>query len=147
DGCWITTPIAADIVRGAAELEHTARGVLPHRLPEWAREQCADLQLIMAEAQPAGVRLAFRTRAVSVELDTLPTKRRYKGFPARPDGVYDLTVDGRLTAQASLPDGNSITIGMAAGAVETEYGPAGTLRFRGLPRGVKDIEVWLPHDE
>ena len=30
---WLRTPIAADVVRGALELEPTTRGVLPHRLP------------------------------------------------------------------------------------------------------------------
>jgi hypothetical protein len=36
---WITTPIDARILRGALELERTTRGVLPHRLPAWARRQ------------------------------------------------------------------------------------------------------------
>ena len=70
--------------------------MLPHRLPARARAQCADGQLAMAESQPSGVRLVFRTRATAVELDTLPTKRVYVGAPPRPDGVYDLLVDGRL---------------------------------------------------
>jgi hypothetical protein len=81
---WITTPITADILRGALDLEHTAHGVLPHRLPAWARAQCGDEQLALAEAQPSGVRLVFRTRATAVELDTLPTKRIYVGAPPRP---------------------------------------------------------------
>ena len=41
---WTTTPITADLLRGAVELEATGRGVLPHRLPAWARAQCADPQ-------------------------------------------------------------------------------------------------------
>ena len=55
----------------------------------------------MAEAQPSGVRLVFRTRATAVELDVLPTKMVYVGAPPRPDGVYDLLVDGRLAARAT----------------------------------------------
>ena len=35
----------------------------------------------MAEAQPSGVRLAFRTRATTVELDALPTRQVYAGAP------------------------------------------------------------------
>ncbi|OSC61840.1 lipase, partial [Streptomyces sp. BF-3] len=68
---WTTTPISTDILRGALDLEQTERGVLPHRLPARARRQIADGQLAMAESQPAGVRLAFRTRATSVELDVV----------------------------------------------------------------------------
>lgn len=80
---WITTPVTADLLRGALDLERTAHGVLPHRLPAPARAQYADRQLAMAEAQPSGVRLVFRTRATAVELDTLPTKRVYVGAPPR----------------------------------------------------------------
>ncbi|MGH3789407.1 MAG: lipase [Pseudonocardiaceae bacterium] len=144
---WITTPITADLLRGALDLEHTACGVLPHRLPARARAQCADGQLAMAEAQPSGVRLVFRTRATAVELDALPTKRVYAGAPPRPDGVYDLIVDGRLAGQASVNGGNTLTIDMATGTAENRPGPAGTLRFTGLPDGVKDVEIWLPHNE
>ncbi|RDG39317.1 GDSL-type esterase/lipase family protein [Streptomyces corynorhini] len=144
---WITTPLTEDLLRGALDLEHTAHGVLPHRLPARARAQCADPQLAMAESQPSGVRLVFRTRAGAVELDTLPTKRVYAGAPPRPDGVYDLLVDGRLTDQARVRGGNTVTIDMAAGTAESRPGPVGTLRFTGLPEGVKDVEIWLPHNE
>src|SRR5579884_3507461 len=102
----ITTPVTADLLRGFLEVEATARGLLPHRLPAWARRQIPDSQLAVAEAQPSGVRLAFRTRATTVELDTLPTKRVYRGFPPPADGVYDLLVDGRLLAQATVSGGN-----------------------------------------
>ena len=93
---WITTPLTAELLRGAVDVEDTGRGLLPHRLPAWARAQCTDPQLAMAESQPSGVRLVFRTRATALELDTLPTKRLYVGAPSRPDGVYELLVDGRL---------------------------------------------------
>ena len=82
--------------RGALEVERTDRGLLPHRLPAWARAQCDDPQLHLVEAQPAGVRLALRTAATRLELDVLPTKRRYVGTPPRPDGWYDVLVDGEL---------------------------------------------------
>jgi hypothetical protein len=144
---WITTPISADLVRGALDLEHTAQGVLPHRLPARARAQCADTQLAMAETQPSGVRLAFRTRATAIELDALPTKRVYAGAPPRPDGVYDLLVDGRLAGQASVTGGHTLTIDMTTGTAEHRSGPVGTLRFTDLPDGVKDVEIWLPHNE
>ncbi|UKY55046.1 GDSL-type esterase/lipase family protein [Streptomyces inhibens] len=144
---WTTTPITADLLRGALDLERTEHGVLPHRLPARARAQCADGQLAMAEAQPSGVRLVFRTRATAVELDTLRTKMAYQGAPPRPDGVYDLLVDGRLAGQASVTGGNVLTVDMATGSAETRPGPVGTVRFPGLPDRVKDVEIWLPHNE
>ncbi|MFD3911737.1 GDSL-type esterase/lipase family protein [Streptomyces sp. NPDC058603] len=144
---WITTPITTDILRGALDLEHTAHGVLPHRLPARARAQYSDGQLAMAESQPSGVRLAFRTGATVMELDVLPTKRVYVGAPPRPDGVYDLLVDGRLAGRASVTGGNTLTIDMTTGTAEHRPGPAGSLRFADLPDGVKDIEIWLPHNE
>ncbi|MCL7369037.1 GDSL-type esterase/lipase family protein [Streptomyces ardesiacus] len=144
---WITTPITADLLRGALDLERTERGLLPHRLPVRARAQNNDGQLAMAESQPSGVRLALRTRATALELDTLPTKRVYAGAPPRPDGVYELLVDGRPAGRGSVAGGNTLTIDMTTGTVDLEPGPAGTLRFTDLPGGSKDIEIWLPHNE
>ncbi|MFE2941992.1 GDSL-type esterase/lipase family protein [Streptomyces sp. NPDC059255] len=143
----ITTPVTAELLRGALEVERTEHGVLPHRLPARARAQCADAQLALAESQPSGVRLAFRTRATVLELDTRRTKRVYAGAPPRPDGVYDLLVDGRPAGRAGVTGGNTLTIDMATGSAQTSYGPVGTLRFDDLAEGVKDIEIWLPHNE
>ncbi|MEV7320105.1 GDSL-type esterase/lipase family protein [Streptomyces sp. NPDC093970] len=145
---WITTPVTADLLRGFLDLEATADGLLPHRLPARARRQIPDEQLALVEAQPSGVRLVFRTRATAVELDTRPTKRVYRGFPAPPDGVYDLLVDGRLTAQATVPGGNTHTItDMFTQSAELTEGPSGTARFTALPAGDKHVEIWLPHTE
>ncbi|GAA3494729.1 SGNH/GDSL hydrolase family protein [Streptomyces prasinosporus] len=144
---WTTTPITPGLLRGALDLERTAHGVLPHRLPARARAQCADGQLAMAESQPSGVRLVFRTRATAVELDTLPTKRVYAGAPPRPDGVYDLLVDGRPAGRGTVPGGNTLFIDMGSGTFDGRPGPVGTLRFTGLPERDKTVEIWLPHDE
>ncbi|ASU86456.1 lipase [Nocardiopsis gilva YIM 90087] len=144
---WTTTPFTADLLRGALDLERTERGVLPHRLPAWARAQCADGHLAMAETQPSGVRLVFRTRATAVELDALRTKNAYQGAPPRPDGVYDLLVDGQLAGRTSVTGGNVLMMDMTTGSAETRPGPVGTVRFSGLPDRVKDVEIWLPYNE
>ncbi|MGI3229366.1 GDSL-type esterase/lipase family protein [Streptomyces sp. GTA36] len=145
---WINTPVTADMLRGFLGLEQTPHGLLPHRLPARARRQIPDDRLAVAEAQPSGVRLVFRTRATVVELDTLPTRRVYRGFPAPADGLYDLLVDGRLAAQATVAGGNVRTIvDMVTQSAELTEGPAGTARFAELPAGDKDIEIWLPHTE
>ncbi|MFJ4878983.1 GDSL-type esterase/lipase family protein [Streptomyces sp. NPDC088745] len=144
----ITTRVTEDFLRGHLDVEATAHGMLPHRLPARARRQIPDDQLAVAETQPSGVRLAFRTSATTVCLDTLPTKRVYRGFPAPPDGVYDLLVDGRLTARATVDGGNLRTVtDMRTQTAELTPGAVGTARFTGLPVGEKDIEIWLPHAE
>lgn len=145
-GCS-TTPLTADLLRGALDLERTAHGLLPHRLPARARAQCDDGQLATAEAQASGVRLVFRTRATAVELDTLRTKVAYRGAPPRPEGVYDLLVDGRLAGQGGVTGGNVRMVDLTTGSVDVLPGPVGTVRFSGLPERVKDVEIWLPHNE
>ncbi|MDN3262724.1 SGNH/GDSL hydrolase family protein [Streptomyces sp. CSDS2] len=142
-----TIDLTAGLIRGALELERTERGLLPHRLPARARAQCADPQLALAESQPSGVRLVFRTRATAVELDTVPVKRVYTGAPPRPDGVYELLVDGRPAGRACLTEGDTLTVDLATGSAEHRPGPVGTVRFAGLPDTDKDVEIWLPHNE
>lgn len=155
---WITTPVTPELVHGALELAPTEDGVMPYRLPARAR-RFADGQMNMAAGQPSGVRLAFRTRATAIELDTRPTKREYVGAPPRPDGRYDLFVDGRPAGQGSVSGGNTLVIDMTAGTFEHRPGPPGTVRFTGLPDAgasgsggdgggsLRDVEIWLPHDE
>ncbi|MGW1542644.1 GDSL-type esterase/lipase family protein [Streptomyces sp. NPDC002309] len=154
---WTTTPSAPSPLtpvpltpahlRGALDVERTPHGLLPHRLPAAARAQNTDAQLEMAESQPSGVRLALRTRATAIELDTLPTKRAYTGAPPRPDGVYDLVINGRLTGRATAPGGDVVTTDMTTGATELRPGKPGTVRFGGLPDHDKTVEIWLPHNE
>jgi hypothetical protein len=143
---WISTPITLDLLRGALELEPTAQGVRLHRLPARARVQIPDAQLAMAQAQPAGVRLVFRSEATAVELDALRTKNFYVDGPPRPDGLYDLVIDGELRDQRSVPGGNQLRVTMATGQAELVPGPVGTVRFD-LPAGSKEVVIWLPYNE
>jgi lysophospholipase L1-like esterase len=143
----VRTPVTPDLLRGAIEVESTPLGVIAHRLPAWARRQYPDAQLAMAESQPSGVRLVFQTTARHIELVALPTKRSYGNLPARPAGVYDLHIDGRPFAQASALGGRVMSIDMATGTASMTDGEPQTLRFAGLPAGLKTIEIWLPHDE
>ena len=139
--------ITADLVFGAQELERTEMGLQPHRLPAKARRQNEDAGFSMAERQPSGIRLKFRTAASVIELDVLPTKRVYTGMPARPDGVFDLRIDGELTQQRSALGGRVMRIGMVPPSMVLEPGEVQVLRFEGLPGRDKLVEIWLPHDE
>ena len=143
----IDIPLTAAIVRGAAELEQTGRGLRPHRLPAWARAQTPDPQLALVEAQPSGVRIAVTTQATVVELDTLRTRTVPRGLAPRPAGVYDLVVDGRLVTQQEGSGGDTVTVDLATGATTLDEGIVGTIRFDDLPPGLKRIEIWLPWNE
>lgn len=143
----IITRDLAPYVHGAAELETTAVGLKPHRLPAWARAQCSDGQLALAESQPAGVRLRFRTAATRVELVALPTKLAYVGIPPRAAGLYDLLVDGVLVAQGPVDGGHEVVIDMAAGTMDFRPGAVGSVVFAGLPAVPKDVELWLSYRE
>ena len=141
----IETAITRELLRGALDLEHTPYGVLPHRLPGSAR-RWADPQLTFAASQPSGVRLAFGTRSSVVRLVTVPTKQVYVGAPPRPDGVYDLVVDGRLTAQSTASGGHRMTIDLTGGVQVTPGEPV-AVAFTGLGDSDKEIELWLPWNE
>jgi hypothetical protein len=118
----VDAPLTPDLVHGALELEPGPRGLQPHRLPAWARAQNSDGQLAMSEAQPAGVRLVLRSRATAIELDVLRTTLAYRGAPPRPDGVYDVLVDGALTRQASVDGGDVLTLEMGTASPSTSLG-------------------------
>lgn len=143
----IVIPLSHALVHGTAELEHTERGILPHRLPTWARAQAADPQLSMAESQPSGVRLAFRTTATVIELDVLRSRTTYAGLPARPDGIIELLVDREVVGQSETSGGDTVTIDMTTGSAEHVSGPISTARFDHLSHAPKDVEIWLPHNE
>lgn len=140
-------PLNDTLIRGAAELESTEHGLLPHRLPAWARAQNTDPQLSMVEAQPSGVRLAFFSAATVIELDLFRSRTTYGGVPARPDGIVELTIDGERITQMATSGGSTTTIDMATGVPTTEVGPVATLRFEGLSAAPKLVEIWLPHNE
>ncbi|MBO0683510.1 MAG: lipase, partial [Candidatus Dormibacteraeota bacterium] len=138
-------PVTID---GALELERTAGGLLPHRLPASARAQFPDDDMLRAvESQPSGVRLAFRTAATLIELQVLPTKLQFEGAPLRPAVPFDLRVDGTLTAQASVEGGNVLQLSFGTRRGQVTPGRPGTARFAGLPARMKEVEIWLPHQE
>ncbi|MFG6444131.1 GDSL-type esterase/lipase family protein [Microbacterium sp. P07] len=142
----ISTPFTADLVRGAAELEPTSRGVAPHRLPAWVRRQFPDPRLLDMEAQPSGVRLAFTTTASTIELVTHPARVAYRGLD-RPRGRIDVIVDGALRLRDELDGGDRVEIDLQTGGSTAHTGPVHTTRVDRLGSESKNVEVWLPHNE
>ncbi len=145
-GACVATEIVPELLRGALDLERSEHGVRPHRLPAWVRAR-ADQQLLSAQAQPSGVRLVFRTAATWLEVDARRTTLAFAGVPPRPDGRYDLVVDGELVARQTSSGGTRLVMDLATGTTQTLEGPVGTVAFSGLPARDKLVEVWLPHQE
>jgi hypothetical protein len=145
-GATLTTEIVPELLRGALDVERGELGLRPHRLPAWARAR-ADPQLRLAEAQPSGVRLVFRTAATRIEVDARRTTLALVGVPPRPDGRYDLVVDGELVARGTSSGGTALVTDFSTGVTETREGPVGTVAFTDLPARDKLVELWLPHQE
>jgi len=135
-----------ELVHGVAEVEVTPRGLRPHRLPAWVREQFPDGQLLSMESQPSGVRVVFRTTASVVELVTHPTRIAYTGAE-RPRGRIDVYADGRLAVRDPLDGGDRIEVDLTSGQTTFHPGEAHTTTVSGLPPGRHRIEIWLPHNE
>jgi hypothetical protein len=138
--------VSPELVRGVAEVEVTPRGLRPHRLPAWVREQFPDGQLLSMESQPSGVRVVFRTTANVVELVTHPTRIAYPGAE-RPRGRIDVYADGRLAVRDPLDGGDRIEVDLTTGQTTFHPGEAHTTTVSGLPPGRHRIEIWLPHNE
>lgn len=141
----ITTAITPSFVAGAADLETTARGLRPHRLPAWVRTRFPEPQLLMAEGQPSGIRLVLSTTAQTLEVVTHSTRVVYRGAD-RPRGSLDLMVDGEFLQSEELTGGDYVEVDMSTGESTPFQGSSHTSDFR-LPPGEKVVEIWLPHNE
>ncbi|GAA3641264.1 SGNH/GDSL hydrolase family protein [Microbacterium awajiense] len=134
-------------VRGAVEIERTSRGILPHRLPAWARAQVPDTFMVQTAAESAGIRLAFRTEATTIELDV--SARRMApdvDFPL-PPSVYELTAEGAVVAASGAVAGSRYLFSFENPSGRVVDGPAATVRFEGLPPGDAAYELWLPYTD
>ena len=139
-------PISLDLVHGACELERTARGLRPHRLPAWVRQQFPDGQLLSMETQSAGVRIRMSTPATRIELITHSTYVGYHGIE-RPRGQIDVYINGELFQREPMTGGDHIDVDLQTGQTTFETGPSHQLRIAGLPPESKIVEIWLPHNE
>ncbi|GAA1619112.1 SGNH/GDSL hydrolase family protein [Kribbella sancticallisti] len=142
----ITTPLTAELLHGAIELEPTDRGTRPHRLPRLVRERFADSQLQLMEAQPSGVRVVVVTTARNLSLEVHATRITYRGLK-RPRGALDVVVDGCVQASHTLTEGDSVELDLATGTSTFAPGKSDHVTVAELPTGEKTIEIWLPHNE
>ncbi|MCB5911494.1 GDSL-type esterase/lipase family protein [Streptomyces pinistramenti] len=132
-------------LRGALDLEVTEAGVMPRRLPAWTKEQYQDPSVYGVTVMPSGVRLVFRTDARELELEVLTSTGQLDTDPEpRPTGMLDLLVDGAPAGRRQAPVGNVLRMAGPGAPQRLIPGEPGTVRFTGLPAGMKDVELWLP---
>jgi hypothetical protein len=139
-------PIKPDLIQGAVEIETTERGLVPHRLPQWARRQIPDRFMIQTSAESAGVRLALRTAADVIELDVQARRIAADATAPMPPSRYEITEGGALVASATAPIGSRYVFTFERPDGEIVPGPDATVHFEGLGTGVeRDLELWLPY--
>ncbi|MGW0908610.1 lipase [Streptomyces sp. NPDC002853] len=132
-------------LRGALDVETTSAGVMPRRLPAWTKEQYQDPSVDGVSVMPSGVRLVFRTDARVLEFEVLTYTGQLDDDPEpRPTGMLELLVNGALMERRQAPVCHVMRMAGPGGAQRLIPGEPGTVRFTGLPAGMKDIELWLP---
>ncbi|MEU5166393.1 GDSL-type esterase/lipase family protein [Streptomyces mutomycini] len=132
-------------LRGALDLEITPTGVMPRRLPAWTKEQYQDPSVYGVTVMPSGVRLVFRTDACELEFEVLTFTGQLDTDPLpRPTGMLELLVNGALAGRRRAPVGNVLRMAGPGAAQRLIPGDPGTVRFTGLPAGMKSVELWLP---
>ncbi|MCX5446954.1 GDSL-type esterase/lipase family protein [Streptomyces nigrescens] len=132
-------------LRGALDLEVTEAGVMPRRLPAWTKEQYQDPSVHGVTVMPSGVRLVFRTDARELEFEVLTSTGQLATDPRpRPTGMLELLVDGAPAGRRQAPVGNVLLMAGPGTVQRVIPGEPGTVRFAGLPAGMKQIELWLP---
>ncbi|GAB2845262.1 GDSL-type esterase/lipase family protein [Microbacterium insulae] len=138
----------ADVrVRGAVEVERTARGILPHRLPAWARAQVPDAFMAQTSAESAGVRLAFRTAATVIELEVSARRMAPDARSPLPPSVYELAADGSVVAAVAAASGSRYLFTFDDPSGTVVDGPPTLVRFAGLPAADTSYELWLPYTD
>ncbi len=132
-------------LRGALDLEVTPAGVMPRRLPAWTRQQYQNPSVYGVTLMPSGVRLVFRTDARELECEVLTSTGHLDTDPEpRPTGMLELLVDGVPVGRQQAPVGNVLRMARPGAEQRLIPGKPGTVRFTGLPGGMKTVELWLP---
>lgn len=141
-------------VRGAITVDRTERGgLLPRRLPAWARAQIPDAFMVQTSAESAGIRLAFRTSATVIELDIRARRMAPDAVSPLPPSVYELTSDGEVVARAAAVAGDRYVFSFERPEGRVVDGPVSTVRFTGftgfagLDGGERELELWLPYTD
>ena len=135
------------VLRGTVEVERTSHGLRPHRLPEWARLQVPDAFMVQTSAESAGVRLAFRTAATTLEIDVSARRMAPDETSVLAPSRYSLTTGGVVVAEADSVPGTRYLFTFEDPSGRLVEGPSSTVRLSGLPAVETEYELWLPYTD
>ncbi|MCH6230913.1 GDSL-type esterase/lipase family protein [Microbacterium sp. CFH 31415] len=136
-------------MRGNVDVEATATGLKPVRLPLRARAQSDSDWMWFAAENASGVRCEFRTAATWIELTVETTGLRLPWVPVQEWwAVFSATVDGRPVGDARVTGGSELHLGWPGGPRLVQGEPV-VVRFDLGGTGAEDrrIVVWLPQTE
>ncbi len=138
-------------IRGAIVVDRTDEGLLPRRLPAWARAQIPDPFMVQTTAESAGIRLAFRSAASLLELDVRATRMAADESVELPPSHYDVTSDGVLVGRGSVVAGSRYVFSFEHPVGRVVHGPPTTVRIdvgdAGDVPDERELEVWLPYTD
>ena len=100
--------------------------------------------MAQTSAESAGVRLAFRTAATTIELDVNARRMAPDEASALPPSRYELTANGAVVAEAGAGAGSRYLFTFEDPSGRVVEGPPSTVRFAGLPAVETEYELWLP---
>lgn len=132
--------------RGVLDVEHTAAGVVPHRLPRSVDAYHDEETLRINAEQPSGVRLALTTAATQVRLTALSIRRFFPGMDPESVKVAYGMVCGERTQDLQETEG-SYDLLQINGVPEHRAGKPASLVFElGGDGTARDVEIWLPNN-
>ncbi|WP_127571895.1 SGNH/GDSL hydrolase family protein [Georgenia faecalis] len=141
--------LSSDVFRGAVSVEPGEGGLVPARLPGWARARVDDPFMRMTSAQAAGVRLAVRTAASVIEVDYRGARMVASEDAAIPPSRWEVTVGSVCVGGAdAVATGRAVFAFDQPERARTLTGPATTVRIDVGGGGVeRDLEVWVPYTD
>lgn len=144
-----TTDLIRASLRGNVDVEVTATGLKPVRLPLSAQAQSDSDWMWIAAEQASGVRCEFRTAATWIELTVETTGLR---LPWVPDqewwAVFSATVDGNPVGDARVTGGSELHLGEPGGPRFVQGQPVvARFEFAGTGGEERRVVLWLPQTE
>ena len=130
---------------GALDYDTRSQGISPRRLPAWTRPQLPGTMDAMVRI-PSGVRLAFQTDARNIRLSVQTTSLTTSPQTPRPV-TFDLVIRGGKTLSSASDLGNAMFLDHNdPGQFRLVRGEAYEVTFSDLEPGLKQCELWLPHN-
>ncbi|MFT5210156.1 MAG: hypothetical protein ACI9CE_001880 [Flavobacterium sp.] len=125
---------------GALDFDITDQGLVPRRLPAFTRKRAPE-EMQRVISTPSGIRFEFQSDTTEVQLDVhLSLIKAGRNVPC---ATIDLTIDGEGVQSQSHQTGDILSF-VSISEMQREPGSPVCFKFSGLPKGSKNIALWLP---